>query len=295
MDRVNAYDGIAQVHPAATGELAPLDAGSIHIVRHNIQRSTLRELIDNGAAARCFVNIQRADLPGGLGVADGCTVDSITRSLLPMGIEGLCLGGFIQLGHPGAAFLGCIPAHKAVTGAHRIGLGDNGLGCVVALNLHRTHTLIVLIHHIAVVRRRIHRVGSVEVHIGFRQTALYQVDIQLGAGVGPEGHGIDKIVALQAVDHGTTEFTVRIDPVSAHVVCKEHQGIKLVLLQTQAVALQEIMQCFFHIRQVFPQQRICLLFRNTIGIIILSAAAAIANGILAVVIVRLFHKALLLL
>ena len=208
-----------------------------------------------------------------------------------MGIEGLLHVGRSQLRNPRTALGLGVPAQEPVAASGGFHQKLRGQIAVVTMHSSVGNAAVPVQHYIGIVGRFPVGVASVEVHIRLDKPPLDQAHVGLLAGIGPEGHGIDKFIAGLALDDSLAEISVAVDPGAAAVVCKEHQGIELVLGQDNVVALNKIVHRQLHPRQVGPQQHIRLFLGNPIGIVRGIAAGAVTDGVLTVVQHRFLQEA----
>ena len=138
-------------------------------------------------------------------------------------------------------------------------------------------------------------VFPVDVHIGFAHTALHQNEF--AAGGAPKTDAVQEAIALVALaDHLVKVAVGLAGPLSAAVVGKADQRIKLMLLQLQLVLVDKGINLFFVVLQRFLQQRHSRFLGDTALLVLLQliirAARAVAHGPLAVVHIRLGAEAL---
>lgn len=83
-----------------------------------------------------------------------------------------------------------------------------------------------------------------------------------------------------------------LHPVVAVVVCKRHQRIIFLLFQANAVLIKELIELRFKALQPLAKQPVRLLLGDAVGVLVFFAVAAVADGILLIVPVRLRGEAL---
>ncbi len=288
--------GIGQINPAAVLQPAPLYAVAVHIVRDNANRCALGdglgllavlsvagcvEAIENGQLQLCHPLIVTA-------LAQNVAVlVQLALVLLPVGIQGLALGGVIQMGDPLAACGSGVPAQEAVAGVSGSGLNGNGHGSVIALDSGFRGAAVGIEEHICKITGSLLGIVAIQVHIRLCQPAGNKAGKHIGACLAPEGHAVNKVVAGLALNHGSTEIAVRLGPGGSHIIGEQHQGIKLVLGELQLIVGSQLVDAGLHGCQMRPQEGVRLLLGNSAGIVRSLAAGTIADGILPIVLMGL--------
>ena len=272
------------------GDAAPLQAIGVHIVSLHRNHGALIQSAGHRTAGNIIV-FQGQQLRCGNLIRCGSTHSGIHIRSLPVGIQDLLRIHGTQIRDPVAAFLCAVPAQEYITVPGGQGLDIGIQVAVIALNTNLSGALVVVEGNIGIIGRPGILITAVEVHIRLDQTAVHQGRIQLAAGIGPQGNGKNEIISGLVLDNRFAEGTVTVDPVGTAVICKQHHGIKLILGKDDIVAGSKPVDIHFHLGQIVTQEGIRLFLGNAIGIVILIAGAAVADGILAVVIRGILHEA----
>ena len=291
------------INPTAAGDLAPLDAVGIHILSNNAQLIIAVNSLCHGTAGR-VVNFTGC---GSVLVAavfsshalNGAVSIALAVAFLPTSIQLLIAGGCgTQSCNASAALFLGIPTQETVAALGNSGLDLSRLAGIISLNGHiGNHTLQTTVKNdILVVCGRNVAVNTVQIQICLAQTALDQAGIHFAAGLAELCHSKNEIIAGSAIDDSTTESAILVHPVSAQIVCKENQCVKLVLGQSQRTVANKGIDRVLERLQILFQQFGSLCFRDAVSIIISQVitghTGTITNGPLAVVIVRIFTETL---
>ena len=216
--------GIIQGDPAAA-EPAPegiVDGGGFK--NHN--RIPHVQLADGGGAgsAGCIADID-------VGIGD-------LHLNTPHGIQGLTGIGGGQGGNLGAVASGGVPAGKLQRGVGMGGIcldGNRGIG-IKALHLILAHgTAVGIIDYICIVGRRLGGALAVEVQICLCQAALDQTGAGYTGRIGPQGNGIEELIAGGAVENRSAELACASGPGGTAIEREGNQRIKLSLVQSQII------------------------------------------------------------
>ena len=218
-----------------------------------------------------------------------------------MGVQGIADHIFGQLCDLGAIDLGGIPTHKGMPFISGNFQGNHLFIGIKTLNRVRSATAVLIVIHITKVRRTGSGILCIQINIGFTQAASYQTGQCLSAGIAVKRKCPDQFAAGGTTNDGVKENAVGIiDPGSPQIVCKAHQGIKLILAQFQLILFDELfIQHGLDAGQVVAKQNFCGFFRDAVGFVLLQhiigAFRTVTNGILTVVIIGVLAEALFLL
>ena len=280
-----ADPGITQIHPAAVGELAPFRAVGIQIFAADADLHILHKGTCNRAIGR-IIDFKRHQQAGRVLIGSRHRIRA-----LPVGIEGLARMLLREFRDPAAACSFGIPAQELIVLSGRGGLHISGQIAVIALYSDTALAAVIIKQNVGITCGLPVGIAAVEVHIRLNESAVDQTGKYLTAGDTPLGQIENKFVAGGIIQNRLTEITVAVEPAGSAVVCKEHQGIKPVLGKQDIIAVGKPVQFRFHGGQEFPQQGIGFLFGNTVGIIALFTAAAVAYGIVRVIPYGVLEKA----
>ena len=204
-----------------------------------------------------------------------------------MGVEGPVLHAGIQHADPAAAGCGGVPAVKAIARPGGGRQDGGGQVRVVALNSGAAGAAVAVVEHIAVVGGRCRGIESVQVQVGFAETATDQTGENGAAGVAPEGQRMDEAVARGAVQHGGAKLPLLVEPAGAAVEGEHGQSVKLILGQGDAVGGGEVVQSPADGVGVCTQQGFGLRLGDAVAQVavqvLIGAAGAVAHGVLGVV------------
>ena len=219
----------------------------------------------------------------------------ITLACTPVRIEHVSLDTRIQLGDLLAAGLIRIPAvkHKGAVCRNCPDLRHSLYNKALHLDLGFATVGIKL--HIAICSRSRIFVNTVQIHIGFDQTAAHQAEIGLVAVVAPLGKGEHEVIAGPAFDHSRTQGAGLVEPAAATVKGQRQQRVKLALRQGQLELVSKFVDLSAHGLQELCQQSLCLFPRNTVGLVFLQLvirnSCAVANSPLGMIPIGILAKA----
>ena len=220
-----------------------------------------------------------------------------------MGIQGLACHSGGQGGDPFAAVCSGIPTQETVTVL--LALGTDLIGQCAVEALDPDGHILALVGaggvvelHIGIVGRNDGGINAVKVQVSLHQTAIDQTQAGAAAGNGPLGHGIEEIVSGPIVQHSILNLGAAgtAHPAGTDIICKGNQCIELILGQIQVICLVVVVDRLHKARQFLCQQRLGLSLGDAVGHILVQlvvrAAGAVADGILAVIPVGLFAESL---
>ena len=293
---------LAQVHPLVIFKATPLDIVCINVISNDLQFGTLRQ-----SGNSCQRSIRKslglnaavtniAHIVAGSTDGFAVTIQS-AFALLPASKQSDALSLGIQRCHPSAAFLCGIPAQKTVSFSGGNRLNRSWLAGIIALDIHDIDTTVVVIQNITVITGRCLAVTSIQVHSSLSQTAIDQCRMGCTADLGPTTNSINKVIVLQPLHNGVIEQAIRFScPSITAVVCKKNQRVKHILRQLQILLVRKGIDRILKGTQVSPHQGVGFHRGNTVGlvifILIIRAAAAVTNRILATVRNREFAETL---
>ena len=194
-----------------------------------------------------------------------------------------------------------MPAKEIIAAAGSRGQLRNDLRIHISLNDLGAVTALGIINDIAEFRGSGDAVYTVEVQIGFCQTARDQTALDLIARLAPGDDGIQEFRTGLAVNDGAAEGSVALRPCRAAVIGEAQKGVKLVLIQRQTEGIDQLIDgllCHCHIGS---EQSVSFLFRDAFLRILgkfragLGNVAAITDRILRIVEDGLGEKTLMLL